>query len=218
MLPSFAVSILSQENKPSVVFIDEVDALFSVRESKHAEASTQRLKSEFLSALTMTKVVVIGATNLPWALDTAFLRRFDRHIHVGLPNLEERVEILRLKLSVCLHNVDDLEGLAHLCDGFAGDTIKQAVALVWNAMYKKIRGASHFRKVMLNGREVYCACTAHQEGAERLGLAAVADRVYPEHITRAGLEAAILSLQRTVGLAKADDEKHLRWSREMFQE
>lgn len=63
-----ALFTIAQENKPSVVFIDEVDALFSVRESKHAEASTQRLKSEFLSALTMTKVVVIGATNLPWAL------------------------------------------------------------------------------------------------------------------------------------------------------
>lgn len=40
-----------------------------------------------------TKVIVIGATNLPWALDSAFLRRFDRHIHVGLPSPAERLAL-----------------------------------------------------------------------------------------------------------------------------
>ena len=44
---------VAQEHAPSVIFIDGVDALFSVRENRHEEASTQRLKSEFLSALTM---------------------------------------------------------------------------------------------------------------------------------------------------------------------
>ncbi len=212
---------IAQENIPSVIFIDEVDALFSVRETRQAEASTQRLKSEFLSALTMyTKVVVIGATNLPWALDSAFLRRFDRHIHIGLPNLAERVEILKLKLSICLHELEnaDFEELAGYCDGFTGDTIRQAVAQEWNAMYKKIKKATHFRRASLNGQEVYCTCLDSHPAAEKVGLGAISDRLYPEPITKDGLRSAIGSLQRTVVMTKAGEEKHVRWSHEIFQE
>ena len=212
---------IAQENHPSVIFIDEVDALFSVRETRQAEASTQRLKSEFLSALTMsTKVVVIGATNLPWALDSAFLRRFDRHIHIGLPNLAERYEILKLKLSICLHELenDDFEELAGYCDGFTGDTIRQAVAQEWNAMYKKIRKATHFRKASLNGQEVYCTCLDSHPAAEKVGFEAISNRLYPEPITKVGLRSAIESLQRTVALTTAGEEKHVRWRHEMFQE
>ena len=212
---------IAQENTPSVIFIDEVDALFSVRETRHAEASIQRLKSEFLSALTMyTKVVVIGATNLPWALDSAFLRRFDRHIHVGLPSFDQRVEILKLKLSICLHELKDadFELLARYCDGFTGDTIRQAVAQEWNAMYKKIRTATHFRKASLNGKEVYCSCSDSHPEAENVSFRAISNRLYPEPITKDGLRSAMTSLQRTVAMTKAEEEKHIRWSHKMFQE
>ena len=212
---------IAQENTPSVIFIDEVDALFSVRETRHAEASTQRLKSEFLSALTTyTKVVVIGATNLPWALDPAFLRRFDRHIHIGLPSLSERIEILKLKLSICLHELKDadFEMLATYCDGFTGNAIRQAVAQEWNAMYKKIRTATHFRKASLNGQEVYCTCPSSHPQAENVSLGAISDRLYPEPITKDGLLSAMTSLQRTVAMNRAGEEKHVRWSQEMFQE
>ena len=212
---------IAQENSPSVIFIDEVNALFSARETSHAEASTQRLRSEFLSALTMyAKVVVIGATNLPWALDPAFLRRFDRHRHIGLPSLVERVEILKLKLSICLHELKDadFENLARNCDGFTGDTIRQAVAQEWNAMYNKIRTATHFRKASLNGQEVYCTCSDSHPEAEKVSLRAISDRLYPEPITKDGLLSAMKSLQRTVAMTKAGEEKHVRWSHEMFQE
>ena len=212
---------IAQEKAPSVIFIDEVDALFSVRETKHAEASTQRLKSEFLSALTMyTKVVVIGATNLPWALDFAFLRRFDRHIHIGLPSLAERVEILKLKLSVCLHGLTDADfgELAEYSDGFTGNTIRQAVAQEWNAMCQKIRSATHFRKASLDGREVYCPCPDSHPEAEKVNFGSISDRLYPEPITKDGLLSALKSLQRSAAMAKAGEEKHVRWSHEMFQE
>ena len=212
---------IAQENSPSVIFIDEVDALFSVRETGHAEASTQRLKSEFLSALTMyNKVIVIGATNLPWALDSAFLRRFDRHIHIGLPSFAERVQILKLKLSVCLHELTDgdFEKLAESSDGFTGETIRQAVAQEWNAMYKKIKNATHFRKALLNGREVYCTCSDTHPQAEKVSFGVISDRLYPEPITKAGLLSAMKYLQRTVAMTKAGEEKHVRWSYEMFHE
>ena len=73
------------------------------------------------------RIVVLGATNTPWMIDKAFLRpgRFDRTVHVGLPSLEEREEILRvhscnMKL-VQSENVQDLcRSMAKLCLGFSG--------------------------------------------------------------------------------------------------
>ena len=216
-----ALFTIAQETTPSVIFIDEADAFFSVRESRHAEANTQRLKSEFLSAMTTySKVVVIGATNLPWALDSAFLRRFDRHVHVGLPSLSERIEILRLKLSECLHEIPEsgFNALAEMCDGFTGDTIKQAVGSEWTSMYKKIKGASHFRQVSLNGRQVFCTCSDTHPEAQKLDMKTVATSLYPEHITYDGLVAAIKTQQPRVAIAKAEEQKHLRWGKEIFQE
>jgi SpoVK/Ycf46/Vps4 family AAA+-type ATPase len=73
------------------------------------------------------RIVVLGATNTPWMIDKAFLRpgRFDRTVHVGLPDLDEREEIL--KVHICkmkLAPSEDAEGLcksiAELCLGFSG--------------------------------------------------------------------------------------------------
>lgn len=73
------------------------------------------------------RIVVLGATNTPWMIDKAFLRpgRFDRAVHVGLPSLEERVEILRvhsckMKLAPS-EDVDDLcKSMGKLCLGYSG--------------------------------------------------------------------------------------------------
>ena len=77
-----------------------------------------------------SRIVVLGATNTPWMIDKAFLRpgRFDRTVHVGLPTLEEREEILRvhscrMKLAQC-ENIKSLcESIAKLCLGYSGADI-----------------------------------------------------------------------------------------------
>ena len=153
-------------------------------------------------------------------LDSAFLSRFDRHIHIGLPSLVERVEILKLKLRNCLHGLTDvdLDELAEYSNGFTGNTIRQAFAQEWNAMYKKIKSPTHFRKASLNGREVYCPCPDSHPEARTVSFGSISDRLYPEPITKDGLLSAMKSLQRTVAMTKAGDEKHVRWSLGMFHE
>jgi SpoVK/Ycf46/Vps4 family AAA+-type ATPase len=73
------------------------------------------------------RIVVLGATNTPWMIDRAFLRpgRFDRTVHVGLPSLEEREEILRVHIGrMKLAQTEDVDKLcssmAKLCLGFSG--------------------------------------------------------------------------------------------------
>ena len=68
---------LARERKPSIIFIDEVDALFASRES-HQSESAKRITNQFLVQMNELDggVLIIGATNLPQNLDTAFIRRF----------------------------------------------------------------------------------------------------------------------------------------------
>ena len=92
-----------------MIFVDEVDALCGARGDGDND-SVRRIKTEFLVQMTAAasgagggagggqNVTTIGATNLPWNLDPAFRRRFDRRIYIGLPDAAARLGILRLGL------------------------------------------------------------------------------------------------------------------------
>ena len=93
---------MARENKPSVIFLDEIDALVSPRSEGESEAS-RRIKTEFLVQMDGVKavsdgVLLLAATNIPWNLDTAILRRFQRKVHIGLPD-RAAAETLRERLA-----------------------------------------------------------------------------------------------------------------------
>ncbi|RPB22539.1 AAA-domain-containing protein [Terfezia boudieri ATCC MYA-4762] len=126
---------------PSIIFVDEIDSLLSSRGSGEHEA-TRRLKTEFLiqwSALQNaaagkepsskqgdpSRVLVLAATNLPWAIDEAARRRFVRRQYIPLPESETRkMQLLKL-LAHQKHALseEDLERLVELTDGFSGSDI-----------------------------------------------------------------------------------------------
>ena len=91
----------AQENAPSVIFIDEIDAIAPKREESHGEVE-KRVVSQLLTLMdglkSRGKVIVIGATNRPDALDPALRRpgRFDREIEIGVPDRQGRKEILQI--------------------------------------------------------------------------------------------------------------------------
>ena len=73
---------MARENKPAIIFIDEVDSLAGTRGEGESEGS-RRIKTEFLVQMNGvghddTGVLVLGATNIPWALDNAIKRRYVR--------------------------------------------------------------------------------------------------------------------------------------------
>src|SRR3569833_4538116 len=91
---------MARENKPSIIFIDEVDALCGTRGEGESEAS-RRIKTEMLVQMDgvgkdSTGVLVLGATNIPWQLDAAIRRRFQRRVHITLPDLAARTTMYRL--------------------------------------------------------------------------------------------------------------------------
>jgi transitional endoplasmic reticulum ATPase len=96
---------LARANKPCVIFIDEIDALGASRTDMKQSASRQ-LINQFLLELdgidsNNDGILIIGATNTPWNLDTAFRRpgRFDRIVFVGPPDQKSRESIFKLKLA-----------------------------------------------------------------------------------------------------------------------
>ena len=91
----------AEENAPSIIFIDEIDAIAPKREEVVGEVE-KRVVSQLLTLMdglkSRGKVIVIGATNRPDAIDPALRRpgRFDREIEVGVPDKQGRKEILQI--------------------------------------------------------------------------------------------------------------------------
>ncbi|MCL4110219.1 UNVERIFIED_CONTAM: hypothetical protein GTU68_030603 [Idotea baltica] len=95
---------IARNNTPCVMFIDEIDALGAKR-SDLRQSAGKNIINQFLAELDGLEanndgILIIGATNTPWHLDSAFRRpgRFDRIIFVPPPDDESKIEILKLKL------------------------------------------------------------------------------------------------------------------------
>ena len=91
----------AQKNAPSIIFIDEIDAIASKREETRGEVE-RRVVAQLLSLMdglqSRGKVIVLGATNRPNALDPALRRpgRFDREIEIGVPSKRGRLDIMKI--------------------------------------------------------------------------------------------------------------------------
>ena len=116
----------AEENAPSIIFIDEIDAIAPKREEVTGEVE-KRVVSQLLALMDGLKprgrVVVIGATNRPNAIDPALRRpgRFDREIEIGVPNKQGRLEILQIHTrGMPLAEDVDLEKIASVTHGFVG--------------------------------------------------------------------------------------------------
>ena len=93
---------MARQNKPAIIFIDEVDAICGTRGEGESEAS-RRIKTEILVQMNgvgndPTGVLVLGATNIPWQLDSAIRRRFERRIFIPLPDLHARTRMFELNI------------------------------------------------------------------------------------------------------------------------
>lgn len=116
----------AQENAPSIIFIDEIDSIAPKREEVSGDVE-KRVVSQLLTMMdgleSRGKVVVIGATNRPDALDPALRRpgRFDREIEIGIPDQNGRSEILEIHTrGMPLTKDVNLESIAKITHGFVG--------------------------------------------------------------------------------------------------
>jgi SpoVK/Ycf46/Vps4 family AAA+-type ATPase len=124
----------ARSKAPAILFFDELEALAGKRQYTR-EATSSKLVSQFLSemdgfAQNNSGVLILGATNVPWAVDAAFRRpgRFDRMLFVPPPDVEARAEILRqLLLERPVENQVSVALLAKRTSGFSGADLKNLV-------------------------------------------------------------------------------------------
>lgn len=129
---SKAREISKKENKPVIIFIDELDAILGIYNSENGGEA--RVRNQFLKEMDGLqdksenyKVYVIGATNKPWRLDEPFLRRFQKRIYVRLPDYQQRLSLLQNYTSkIKMENVD-LSKLAEMTEGYTASDIKDIV-------------------------------------------------------------------------------------------
>jgi len=145
-----ALFSLAKALAPSIIFVDEIDSLLSSRSGSGDHETTRRIKTEFLIQWSdlqraaagreqtekekergdASRVLVLAATNLPWAIDEAARRRFVRRQYIPLPEEETRAAQLRRLLGHQKHDLDehDIQRLVALTDGkfyyFSHDDIK----------------------------------------------------------------------------------------------
>jgi len=120
----------SNEGKPAIVFVDELDSLMGQHQNE--VGGEIRVRNQFLKEMDgifdkgkNIHVYVIGATNKPWDLDWAFIRRFQKRILVPLPDHHTRLMMLKLYTSSLQIAQDvDLHELARLSEGFSGSDIR----------------------------------------------------------------------------------------------
>ena len=123
----------AKEQAPAIIFIDEIDAVGSkrnARDPQHSRMSLNQLLIELDGFSESTGVVVIAATNFPETLDKALLRpgRFDKHVHVPLPDVTGRKKILNLfTKDIRLSKEVDLSLVSRATPGFSGADLYKLV-------------------------------------------------------------------------------------------
>ena len=155
----------AKQMAPSIIFIDEIDAVGKSRgqfRNDEREATLNQLLTEMDGFEDSSGVIVIGATNKVEVLDDALLRagRFDRRIHISLPDMQERVKTLQLYLAKKPHQID-LDAVARMTVGFnsaALATLTNEAAIYAMREGRKIVELSDFEavkeKVLLGKRRI----------------------------------------------------------------
>ncbi|MEM1893763.1 MAG: CDC48 family AAA ATPase [Candidatus Anstonellales archaeon] len=120
----------ARQTAPCIIFIDEIDAIASTRSSDEAESVERKVVNALLTEMDGIKnnrrILIIGATNRIDIIDPALLRpgRFDRKIEIGIPNREERLEILKIHTQKMPLDSDvKLEQLVDMMENYTGADI-----------------------------------------------------------------------------------------------
>ena len=139
----------AEKNAPSIIFIDEIDAIASKREETRGEVE-RRVVAQLLALMdglqSRGKVVVIAATNVPNILDPALRRpgRFDREIEIGVPGKHGRLNILKIHTrNMPLTKNVNLNELSEITYGFVGADLsslaKEAAMIVLRKVLPELR-------------------------------------------------------------------------------
>lgn len=169
---------LARANLPCTIFIDEIDSLCSSR-SEGENDSTRRIKTEFLVQMQGvgkdTKgMLILGATNVPWELDPAIRRRFEKRVYISLPESQARASMFKIHLGNTPTTLkeEDFAQLGDATEGYSGSDISVVVKDALMEPIRKCQSATSFKQTP-EGKMVPCPLSDPQ--AQNYTLATLPD-------------------------------------------
>ncbi len=156
---------LARENKPSIVFVDEIDSICGNRDALGASPLAAGIKTEFMVQMdgvghNNDGVLVLAATNLPWSLDPALRRRMQKKVYIPLPDESARAKMFEIHVgeTPCGLTPAHYKDLARRAKGLSGSDIGNAVQDAKNKPIKKLSSSKHWRKVSVTAMSAIESC------------------------------------------------------------
>jgi vacuolar protein-sorting-associated protein 4 len=175
-------------SKPCILFIDEIEALCSNREDNNQHGESSKAITQFLVELDgiskndMSGVLLVGATNLPWKIDDAVLRRFNSKIYVSLPSLEDRYLLLKYYTSFNCDDVgtpisdDDLLKVAEQTEYFSNSDLKELIKTSYQSTIDNIIDATHFKMSGTRDNFYVIPCEAGEQNSKAITYSEIKDK------------------------------------------
>lgn len=226
---------LTVERAPCLLLLDELDGLCGARGDEDGE-STRRVKNEFLLQLDRVNefnkqaftdlehpkfVVVLGATNFPYQIDSAIRRRFERRIYVGLPSREARYHMLRKGMPSHLSD-EQVWALADYTDMYSGADLSVISKNVGYAPLAKLQKSTRFYRVPGGPWRTEGDPGLQEDQKARGGQAALEEKECRLEELSGDIEEPILNFEEVEAIAKrvnrsvsdADIKAHERFCEE----
>ncbi|CAJ1922429.1 unnamed protein product [Cylindrotheca closterium] len=145
----------------AIIFIDEVDSLCGSRQEGESD-SARRVKTEFLVQMdgvgkTEGSVLVLGASNVPWDLDAAIRRRFEKRVYIPLPAAPARTYMIRMHLGDTPNNLQESDyiKLGHISEGASGSDIE---VMVKEALMEPLRRCQQAKQFVTDSKDMLIPC------------------------------------------------------------
>ena len=189
--------------------------------SEGENEATRRIKTEFLVQMQGVGkddegILVLGATNIPWDLDPAVRRRFQKKIYISLPDEPARFAMFKLNLGDTPNNIndEDIKELAQFTEGYSGSDI---ATLTQDAIFEPIRKCQSVRFFKKNGK-YYAPCSPSDEGAFKMTLNEIPEPelLLPPDVCKDDFIKAMSKIKPTV--SKDDLKKQENFTVEFGQE
>lgn len=187
----------------SVVFIDEIDSICRQRSSREEEYS-RRIKTELLkqmegadTAHLSDKIFLLCATNCPWELDSAFLRRFQKRIFIPLPDKKARIELMKIhtKDNKIVMSEEDWTVLGEQTEGYSGSDLAN---LTLESLFCPIRELQTSKKWKQKDDQ-FVPCKEDEDADLKASIVEIpADKVRPREVTLNDFLSALKTHRKTV--------------------
>lgn len=148
----------------AIIFIDEVDSLCGSRQEGETD-SARRVKTEFLVQMdgvgkTEGSVLVLGASNVPWALDAAIRRRFEKRVYIPLPGAEARTYMIKMHLGDTPNNLQesDFIRLGQISEGASGSDIE---VMVKEVLMEPLRRCQQAKQFVIDSKKNFVPCETY---------------------------------------------------------